>query len=86
MRLNRIKAIKYKKKLYMPVFVEQHPKLREVWIKKWEELVVNSFDISESILLPDSPVDDEQSLDRVIKAQSQYDIDQMIKESQSEYK
>lgn len=31
----------------MPVFVEQHPKLREVWIKKWEELVVNSFDISE---------------------------------------
>jgi hypothetical protein len=31
----------------MPSFVENHPRLREAYIKKWNEMVANSFDISE---------------------------------------
>jgi hypothetical protein len=31
----------------MPPFVENHPRLKEVWIQKWETLIKNSFDIKD---------------------------------------
>lgn len=31
----------------MPAFVENHPKLKEMWTEKWENIVKNSFDFSE---------------------------------------
>jgi hypothetical protein len=36
----------------VPEFVKQNPRLHKVWLEKWEQIIGNSFDISESMLLP----------------------------------
>lgn len=31
----------------IPKFVENNPRLKEVWIEKWQMIVANSFDIKD---------------------------------------
>lgn len=31
----------------MPIFVQNHPRLRQAWTEKWEQIVANSFEFRE---------------------------------------
>jgi len=85
-KLNQAKVFAKQRELYVPEFVKQNDRLHQMWVQRWEELVANSFDFSESIFLPDNSADFESRLDNVLKHQAVHDINDLINQSQEEFK
>ncbi|EGR33783.1 hypothetical protein IMG5_038290, partial [Ichthyophthirius multifiliis] len=78
------RAIQEQKKLFVPEFVKQNKILEQAWIEKWELLVGNSYEFSDSILVPE--VEYEDQFDKVLKQQRKYDIQELINQSNEEQK
>ncbi|KRX09563.1 hypothetical protein PPERSA_12306 [Pseudocohnilembus persalinus] len=84
-KLNKVRIAKKQRELYIPEFVKNHPKLSEMWTQKWEEIVKNSFDFSESIFMPETSLSTESQLDKMLSQQKNIDLQELIKKSKEEY-
>ncbi|EAS02419.1 hypothetical protein TTHERM_00727790 (macronuclear) [Tetrahymena thermophila SB210] len=80
------KAIQEQKKLQIPEFVKQNKKLEAAWIEKWETLVGNSYEFSESLLIPDNSNTNENQFDHILQEYRRADIKSLIEQSNEEYK
>jgi hypothetical protein len=85
-KLNQAKVYAKQRELFVPEFVKQNERLHQMWVQRWEELVAHSFDFSESIFLPDNSAEYESKLDNVLKNQAVHDINDLIAQSQEEFK
>lgn len=49
--LNKVRVFKEQRELHIPDFVRQNDTLCKAWVDKWEQLIKNSFDIQDVIIL-----------------------------------
>mmetsp|Transcript_28401 Transcript_28401/g.32841 ORF Transcript_28401/g.32841 Transcript_28401/m.32841 type:complete len:593 (+) Transcript_28401:24-1802(+) len=85
-KLNKIRVFKKQRELHMPIFVQNHPRLKQAWTEKWEQIVANSFEFRESIFVPDNSQSYESKLDKILQEQRAMDLQELINQSQAEYK
>jgi len=85
-KLNRAKIFAKQREPDVPEFIKQSERLHKIWLEKWEEFMQYSFDIKDSILVPDNSANHESRLEKVLYEQRLHDINDLIAQSQEEYK
>ncbi len=87
-KVNMERRFNWARELQIPKFIQEsdNPRLKEFFIERFNQIVAPSFDIKDSILVPEAKrVSRESMLDKILVERKKDDLDALIEESKKEF-